>query len=337
MLGRPSEVGLLCNCDERSYLTDVEFHAHTMGDNHRLWEARDALLDVLGTSWSRGGMEAIIDVAAGVPFLALPPPEGATADAEVVVVWHMADAPRSEVAMASAIPLASVPAWRVYLGLPLAGSRLPNGSLDAFFELGYQDAVLNLFEPMTERAVSEFPAALAALRSRLTLGRGPLALVGASAGALVALSVLVDADMDLDVRAVALVSPAVELAAVVGANERRFGVTYTWSDASRQAAGRLDFLARADEVKRSGADLLLVVGALDDDAGIRQPAASLCQRIGAASPDGAAGPARATLVEIPGMAHALSEEPGLDPAPQTPHAALVDEAVTRWLTSRFAG
>jgi hypothetical protein len=37
----------------------------------------------------------------------------------------------------------------------------------------------------------------------------------------------------------------------------------------------------------------------------------------------------ASLVRGPGMAHALTDEPGLEPAPQ---AAAVDEAVTRWLT-----
>lgn len=282
-------------------------------------------------------MEAIIDVAAGVPFLALPPPGGATVDAEVVVVWHMADPPRSEVAMASALPLAGVPAWRVYLGLPLTGRRLPNGSLDAFFELGYQDAVLNLFAPMTSQAIAELPAALAELRSQLPLGGGPVALVGASAGAFVALSVLVDREIDLDVRAVALVSPAVQLAAVVGANERRFGVTYPWSDGSRRAADRLDFLARGDEVAQTRADVLLVVGALDDEAGIRQPAAALCQALCRAPVDAGTGAAHAALIEIPGMAHALADEPGLEPAAQTPHARLVDEAVTGWLTRRLGG
>lgn len=40
----------------------------------------------------------------------------------------------------------------------------------------------------------------------------------------------------------------------------------------------------------------------------------------------------ASLVRVPGMAHALTDEPGLEPAPQTAAAAAVDEAVTRWLT-----
>jgi alpha-beta hydrolase superfamily lysophospholipase len=255
------------------------------------------------------------------------------------VVWHMADAPRSEQAMAAALPLHGLPAWRVYLGLPMCGTRLPGGELEAFFQLGYEDAVLNLFDPMTAQAVEEFPAALAGLRSRFPIGDGPVALVGASAGALVALSVLAGSRPDsgsgsgsgseLSVRAAALISPAVQLAAVVELNERRFGITYPWSDASRRAADRLDFLARSDEIAGSGADVLLVAGQLDDEPGIRQPAAQLWQALSTPQPG------RATMVDIPDMAHALAEEPGLAPAPQTPHAARVDDVVTDWLGSRL--
>jgi hypothetical protein len=268
---------------------------------------------------------------AGVPFLALPPPDGTEGEAPLVVVWHMADAPRSEQAMAAALPLHGLPAWRVYLGLPMCGTRLPGGELEAFFQLGYEDAVLNLFDPMTAQAVEEFPAALAGLQARLPIGDGPLALVGASAGALVALSVLAGSgpDSDLSVRAAALISPAVQLAAVVGLNERRFGVTYPWSDASRRAAERLDFVARSDEIAGSDADVLLVAGQLDDEPGIRHPAAELWRRLSTPRPG------RATLVDIPDMAHALADEPGLAPAPQTAHAARVDDVVTEWFGGRL--
>jgi hypothetical protein len=73
--------------------------------------------------------------------------------------------------MAAALPLSGLPAWRVYLGLPLSGSRLPAGGLEAFFQLGYQDAVLKVFEPTCRQAVEEFPAALAALRQALLVVR----------------------------------------------------------------------------------------------------------------------------------------------------------------------
>ncbi|MGH2603820.1 MAG: alpha/beta hydrolase, partial [Dehalococcoidia bacterium] len=62
--------------------------------------------------------------AAGVPYVALPPPDGAET-APLILTWHLADPPRSETAMAAALPLRGLEAWRVYLGLPLLGSRLP--------------------------------------------------------------------------------------------------------------------------------------------------------------------------------------------------------------------
>jgi pimeloyl-ACP methyl ester carboxylesterase len=266
-------------------------------------------------------MQQITGVAGGVPYVALPP-EGELEAAPLVVAWHLHDPPRSETAMAAALPLHGLPAWRVYLGLPMSGSRLPEGGLEAFFQLSYEDAVLKVFDPTCRQAVEEFPAALAALRKELPVGDGPLGLMGGSVGALVALSVLAEAD--LPVAAVALVSPAIRLAGVVAANERRFGVTYPWTEQSRAVAERLDFVARAGELVKRDAAVLLVVGALDDEEGIRAPAEQLWQVLSRHAPD------RTALTSIPQMAHALAEEPGLGPAPQTPQAARVDTVVAGW-------
>ncbi len=275
---------------------------------------------------------ALTGEAAGVPFVALPPGEP-TPKPPLVVVWHMTDPPRSETAMATALPLHDVPAWRVFLGLPMSGSRLPAGGLEEFFRLGYEDAVLELFDPMTKQALEEFPAALAALREQLPAGGDAVGLIGASAGAFVALSVL--AETDVPVSAVALISPAIRLASVVAANERRFDVTYPWSERSRAAAQRLDFVARADAIAARNAATLLVVGELDDEEGFGKPAEQLRAALARHSRS------RTSLVRIPEMAHALAEEPGLDPAPQTPQAARVEAVVVDWfqrhVTSPNAG
>ena len=66
-------------------------------------------------------------IAAGVPFVALPPSGGSRPDAPVVLAWHLLDAPRTEIAFASAVPLSGLDAWRIYFGLPLSGSRMPDG------------------------------------------------------------------------------------------------------------------------------------------------------------------------------------------------------------------
>jgi len=61
-----------------------------------------------------------IGVAAGVPYIAFEPETNAEQE-HLVVVLHLMDPPRSERAMAAAVPLGDVDAWRVYLALPMTG------------------------------------------------------------------------------------------------------------------------------------------------------------------------------------------------------------------------
>lgn len=81
----------------------------------------------------------------------------------------------------------------------------------------------------------------------------------------------------------------------------------------------MDFVARAEEIDWPAT--LLVVGA-DDDATVREPATQLRAAVARRS--------AAELVVIAGMGHELAEEPGVEPAPQTAHAAEVDEHAVRW-------
>ena len=109
---------------------------------------------------------------------------------------------------------------------------------------------------------------------------------------------------------------------------KRYDMTYEWSAASLAVARRLDFVARAGEIAANGQPaVLVVVGGDDDEAGFRRPAAGLHEALAARYAD----PSRTALVTIPGMAHALAEEPGVEPAPQTPHAAEVDRRAVAWL------
>jgi pimeloyl-ACP methyl ester carboxylesterase len=262
-------------------------------------------------------LEPITGTAAGVPFLALPPAGGARPSAPVVVGWHLLDPPRTETAFAAAVPLDGLDAWRIYLGLPLCGSRTPPGGWDEVMRLGYEDAVLKLDTPVVYGAAEELGAAFDDLRRRLGLDGGPVGVMGGSIGSAVAQ--LVVAEGDLDVRAAVLASPVVQLRRAVEAMERRFGVTYPWSKESNAVADRLHFVARADDIASRGRPALLLVVGEHDDPEFREPAAEL-----------AAVMAGSALVTVPGMAHALADEPGTDPAPQTPHAAAVDRAAVRW-------
>ena len=273
--------------------------------------------------------DAVTGVAAGVSYVALPPAGGLGRREAVplVIAWHLNDPPRSAAAMAAALPLAGVAAWRVYLDLPMHGQRQLPGGLDEFMQLGYQDAVLKAFEPQVTQAVAEFPAVLTALRARLRAGEGPIGVVGASIGALPAQ--LVMADGSAQVSAAALVSPVIQLAEVVAANERRFAVSYPWSDASRAVAARFDLVARAADIAAGDRQpaLLLVTGTEDDPAFPRQ-----AQRLHAELRRRYRDPQRVAVMSIPGMGHAFAAEPGIEPAPQTAEAQLVDTAITDWFT-----
>src|SRR5687768_13068837 len=111
--------------------------------------------------------EPITGTAAGVPYTALAP----DVDTDTVIVtWHMIDAPRTNAAFAAALPLSGVPAWRVHFGMPYCGARMVDGSMDKVMELAREDAVLAYAVPFVQQAVSEFPAALAEVRSQLGIG-----------------------------------------------------------------------------------------------------------------------------------------------------------------------
>lgn len=266
-------------------------------------------------------------VAAGVPYVALPPTacrDGGEA-APLIIAWHLNDPPRSAAAMAAALPLAGVAAWRVYLDLPMHGRRQLPGGLDEFMRLGYQDAVLQAFEPQVTQAVKEFPAVLAELRARLPVLDGPIGLVGASVGTLPAQ--LVIAEGAAQVAAATLISPVIQLAEVVAVNERRFNVSYPWSKASRAVAARFDLVARAHELAAHDPQpaLLLITGAEDDPAFPLQ-AERLQSELGPLYDR----PERVRQMSIPEMKHAFAAEPGIEPAPQTTDAERVETATAEW-------
>jgi dienelactone hydrolase len=254
----------------------------------------------------------ITGIAAGVPFVALPP-SGVDGPAPLVVTWHLMDAPRSEAAMAAALPMTGVPAWRVFFGLPMSGRRALPGGDEEFFALSAQDAVLNVFGPVTDQAATEFPAAVADLRKQLSISDAPVGVAGGSAGSMVAYEVMARAEVPIVAGAV--VSPVSQLSPVIAANARRFDITYTWTDAARAVADHYDFVRRAEEIK---VPLLIVAGA-EDDIAVREPAELAHKEI-----------AQSELVVIPGMGHALADGPGIEATAQNEDAKRVDAEFTRW-------
>ncbi|WHT15817.1 alpha/beta hydrolase [Crossiella sp. CA-258035] len=252
----------------------------------------------------------ITGTAAGVPFTALPP--AGEGPAPLIVTWHMLDAPRSDAAFAAALPMDGLPAWRVHLGMPMCGARMVDGSMDAGLALLRQDPLMSVLYPFVRQAFEEFPAALATLREQLPVADGPIGVLGGSLGGAVALRVL--ADSDVPVFAAALVNAAIRLRPVVDL----FPGDYPYDAESTAAVDSLDFLAKAGQLA-GRAPLLVVSGELDHPA-LRADALSLVDELGG----------QAELASIPGLAHPLAEEPGIEPAPQLPLTREVDRVLTEW-------
>jgi pimeloyl-ACP methyl ester carboxylesterase len=251
-------------------------------------------------------MNEITGVAAGVPYVALPPADP-TRPAPMIAVWHLMDAPASEEAMAAAVPMRGLPAWRVYFGLPMTGKRaLPDGE---YFRLASEDAVMNVYGPQTQQGADEFPAALARLREELPIADGTVGIAGGSSGSMIAYEVTARAEVPIF--AAAFISPVTQLAPLIAANERRYDVTFTWTEDNRAVADRYDYVRRADEIN---VPATLVVGEHDDIA-IREPAQHLHKV------------SDIELVTIPGMRHEFADENG----------PLVDAELVRWFSQYVQG
>jgi dienelactone hydrolase len=255
--------------------------------------------------------------AAGVPFTALPP--AGAGPAPLLVTWHMLDAPRSDAALAAALPLHDLPAWRVHLGMPMCGARMVDGTMDAGLALMRQDVLMSFLHPFVEQAAGEFPAALASIRAQLPVDDGPIGVLGGSLGGAVALRVV--ADTDIPVAAAAVVNAAIRMRSVVDL----FPGDYPYDSASEKAVDDLDFLPRAPDLARRAP--LLVVSGERDHAALRADALALVAAVGD----------RAELLSIPGLAHPLADEPGIEPAPQLPHAREVDTGLTAWFRRHLTG
>lgn len=254
----------------------------------------------------------ITGMAAGVPFTALPPAGHGAAAAPLIVTWHMLDPPRSDAAFAAALPMNDLPTWRVHLGMPMCGARMVDGSMDAGLELVRQDPLMSFLHPFVQQATQEFPPALKSIRAQLPVDEGPIGVLGGSLGAAVALRIL--ADTEIPVFAGAVVNGAIRMRSVVDL----FPGDYPYNAESERAVESLDFIPQAGAIA-ARAPLLVISGELDHP-GLRADASDLVDAAGE----------RAELLTIPGLAHPLAEEPGIEPAPQLPLARAVDLGLSTW-------
>ncbi|MFK4728891.1 hypothetical protein ROT00_04320 [Agromyces mediolanus] len=256
----------------------------------------------------------------GVPYAAR---AASHPDAPIVVAWHLLDPPNTPAAMAAALPLAGLDAHVVYLGLPLSGARAVHADFEALLGSGI-DLVTEFFGPMHEQATAEFPAALAEIRERLGASAdAPLVALGGSAGASVAAEVAIAHGAAHGLRATVLLNPMLRLRPMIDAMAEFLPQPYAWTDASSAVAGRMDFVARAAELRALGSPVLVVEGDADE--------APFLDAVQALEPLDVA-----EVRYVPGVEHALAEWPGTEPAPQTDDARAYDEIVVEWLRSVLA-
>ncbi|WP_394339749.1 prolyl oligopeptidase family serine peptidase [Murinocardiopsis flavida] len=267
--------------------------------------------------------QPLTGVAADVPFLAIPPAIGTDTAAPLVICLHAFEPPRSEAALAGTLPLAALPAWRCYLGLPMFGERLPEGGVAEINRLGQADYLLRLFGPVVDRAAAELPAAIAELRRRLPVADGPVGIMGVGAGGAAALLALLETD--LDIGAMGVVNAIVSPTPVIEARDRRLGTGYAWTDDARKAVAWLDLTARAGELAARAQPPLLIATGEHDDVIAPDLGADL---YAALEPHYRPGALRHLVV--PDLGHAMGPEPGLAPGPPAPGNVLADRALTEW-------
>ncbi|MBB6174136.1 fermentation-respiration switch protein FrsA (DUF1100 family) [Nocardiopsis mwathae] len=263
--------------------------------------------------------------AAGVPFVAMPPVVAANdGPAPMIVSLHAFEPPRSETALAGTLPMASLPAWRFHLGLPMFGARLPEGGIAEVNRRGQTDYLIQLYGPVVEQAAAELARVVAELRSRFGVQDGPIGLAGVGAGGAAALLAL--AESDLPIGAIGLVNPIIEPGLVLGARERRLGVAYEWTEESRDVASWLDFTSRVDDLaqRRPQPPLLIVNGGMDEVVPPERGQA-LHDAVAPHYPPGSL-----RHIVIPDLAHTMGPEPGLEPGPPAPGNVLADRALTEW-------
>src|SRR5918912_2990201 len=100
--------------------------------------------------------------AAGVPTLLRAP--GRTGAAPLVVLWHGFARPgREREALAHALPLSRLSAWKAYPSLPLFGPRAPSGGFEELAKRQREDYLLRLVGPVVEGAVRELAPLVAEL------------------------------------------------------------------------------------------------------------------------------------------------------------------------------
>lgn len=189
-----------------------------------------------------------------------------------IILWHGFGPPASERALMGALPLDSVPAIKVYLGLPLFGARSPPGGTSELVRRQSRDFASLIFEPVVMGAARELPRVVRALRARHCLAPGArIGLFGFSGGGAAALVAL--EQRETTVGAAVTLNASTGLSASIAAFERATKRPYLWTPHARLLAKSSDAAPHAADIAAGEPPvaLLLIHGA--DDATVSPAAA----------------------------------------------------------------
>ncbi len=201
-----------------------------------------------------------------------------------------------------ALPMDDVPAIKVYLGLPLFGTRAPPGGNQELGRRQAADFAMLLFKPAVEDAAEELPRVITELQRRGCMLPGQrIGLFGYSAGGSAALIALIQGKVT--VGTVMLVNASTGLNTSVQALERLTKQPYHWTAASGVLAERTDAVRHAAEIARGNQPpALLIVQGSSDTVLTPKPAIELHDVLQPYFLRQADAP-RLKLVLIKGMAH----------------------------------
>lgn len=218
-----------------------------------------------------------------------------------IILWHGFGPPDTEPALMTALPLDDVPAVKVYLGLPMFGSRaLPNNDL---VRRQKQDLGTLVFQPVVMGAAKELATVVKALEQHGCMRPGAaIGLFGFSAGGAAALYAL--AEHDVRISSVVTLNASTGLSASVKAYERVTKGSYEWTDATRTLAHRSDAVSRAKDIAAGAPPpALLIMHGAEDAMLTPSVAVTLHEALQPLYAEANASK-RLQLTVMPGLAHA---------------------------------
>ena len=200
---------------------------------------------------------------AGIPVI-VSPPANLDKPAPLIVLWHGFGTPASEEALAKTLPLKEVQAWKAYPELPLFGHLMKAGNIEELMKRQLEDYPLQLLLPTIEPASQKLPELVSQLQTELEIDpQLEIGLFGFSAGGIASLLTLIESSVKIS--AAVLTGVTKDLTSAINMVERTTQENYqtlkeqypwieerhkqyNWTEASRKAQKRLDFVERAAEI-----------------------------------------------------------------------------------------